>query len=145
MTDAVVEPPGAAPGENAGLAMALSEIFCGEPCASSAMVKVAVRGPGPIGLNTTRIVQFAAGATAAVQLLVKLKSEGFGPPTAAEEMWRGAFPELMMVNVCGAPVVPCVMVGKEGAVGERVTAGTAATPAPFRTRVCGLPGALSAT
>jgi len=59
--------------------MALSETLCGEPCASSVMVNVAVRWPGPIGMNATKIVQFAAGATAAVQLLVKLKSEGLGP------------------------------------------------------------------
>jgi len=145
VTDAVVAPPGATPAVNAGLAMALSETLCGEPCASSVMVKVAVRWPGPIGLNATKIVQFPAGAIAAVQLLVKLKSEGLGSAPATEEMWRGAFPELVMVNVCGVPVVSCVMVGKEGAVGERVRAGTAARPAPFRTRVCGLAGALSAT
>src|SRR3989442_15229167 len=109
------------------------------------MVKVAVRWPGPIGMNTTKIVQFPAGATAAVQLLVKLKSEGLGPAPATEEMWRGAFPELVMVNVCGAPVVPCVMVGKEGAVGERVTAGTAGGRGPVRTRGWGPAGGLSAT
>lgn len=35
--------------------------------------------------------------------------------------------------------------GNEGEAGERVTAGAAASPVPLRTRVCGLPGALSAT
>jgi hypothetical protein len=128
----------------AGLAVALSEIICGEPGASSVMVKFAVRWPGPMGVKTSEIVQLAAGTTGAVQLLVKLKSEGFGPPRATDETWRGAVPELMRVSVCTAPDVPCVIVGNEGAAGEKVTPGPAATPVPFRARVCGLPGASSA-
>jgi hypothetical protein len=127
----------------AGLAVALSEIVCGEPGASSVMVKFAVRWPRPIGLKKSEIVQLAAGATGDVQLFVKLKSEELGPPRATEETWRGAVPELMTVRVCTAPDVPCVIVGNEGAAGEKVTPGPVATPVPLRAKVCGLPGASS--
>jgi hypothetical protein len=48
-----MEPFGAGPGVNAGLAAALSEIVCGEPGASSVMVKLAVRWPVPIGLKAS--------------------------------------------------------------------------------------------
>ncbi len=140
----MVEAPGAAPAVNAGLAVALSEIVWGEPGASSAIVKFAVRWPAPIGLKTSETVQLAAGATGAVQLLVKLKSEGLGPLRETEETWRSVVPESMTVSVCTAPAVPCVIVGNEGAAGENVTPGpAAATPVPLRARVCGLPGASS--
>ena len=90
-------------------------------------------------------MQLADGATAAVQLLVKLKSEGLGPLRETEVTCSGAVPELMTVSVCAGLDVPSVVVGNEGADGEKVTAGAAAMPEPLRTRVCGLPGALSAT
>jgi hypothetical protein len=38
-----------------------------------------------MGLKTSKIVQLAAGATGAAQLLVKLKSEGFGPARVTAE------------------------------------------------------------
>src|SRR6266849_10998687 len=132
-----------APAVKAGSAVALSEIVCGEPGASSVISKFAVRWPGPIGLKKSEIVQLAAGATGAVQLLVKLKSEGLGPLRAAKETLRGAVPELITVIVCTAPDVPCVIVGNEGAAGEKATPGPVATPVPFRAKVCGLPGASS--
>src|SRR5882762_6625683 len=100
-----------APAVKAGLAVALSEIVCGEPGASSVINKFAVRWPGPIGLKESEIVQLAAGATGAVQLLVKLKSVRWRPPRAAEETLRGAVPELIRVSVCTVPDVPCVIVG----------------------------------
>lgn len=37
------------------------------------------------------------------------------------------------------------MEGNDTADGENVAAGAGATPVPLRTRVCGVPGALSAT
>lgn len=91
------------------------------------------------------MVQLGPGATGAVQLLVKLKSEALGPLRETEETCSGAVPGFMRVSVCGALEVPCVVEGNEGEAGERVTAGAAASPVPLRTRVCGLPGALSAT
>jgi len=74
------------------LAVALSEIVCGEPGASSVIVKFAVRWPGPIGLKKSEIVQLAAGATGDVQLFVKLKSEGLGPLREAEETGEARSP-----------------------------------------------------
>src|SRR5437879_11452804 len=50
-----------------------------------------------------------------------------------------------MVKVCAELLVPWVVMGKEKAAGDSVTAGVGATPAPFRARVWGLPGALSET
>src|SRR5712692_141646 len=141
--EAVNEPFGAAPAANAGLAVALSEIVWGEAGTSSAMVRLAVRWPAPSGLKTRETVQLAAGATGAVQLLVKLKSEGLRPPRTTDEMWRDVVPEFMTVSVCAAPEVPCVIVGNEGAAGEKVIPGPLATPVPFTAIVCGLPGASS--
>ena len=131
---------------NAGLAVALSEMVCGEPDASSAISKFAARIPGAIGLKATEIAQLAEGATGAVQLLlVMLKSEELGPLRETEETCSGAVPELMTMSVWAIPDVPWVIVGKDGAAGEKEIAGVGATPVPFSVEVCGLPGALSAT
>ena len=76
---AVVEPPGAGATVNAGLAVAVRAIVCGEFGASSVNVKFAVRWPEPMGLKTREIVQFAAAGTGFLQLLVSVKSAGFVP------------------------------------------------------------------
>ena len=125
--------------------VALRTSDCGDAGASSEINKFAVRWPGAVGLKTSEIVQLAAGATGVVQLLVKLNSEALGPPRETKETWSGAFPELITVSVWGALDVPCVVAGNDGPAGEKVTAGTAATPVPLRARDCGLPGVLSAT
>ncbi len=69
----------------AGLAVALSETVWGEAGASSEMVRLAIRWPGPRGLKTMEMAQLDPGATAVVQLLVKLKSEALGPVRETEE------------------------------------------------------------
>lgn len=51
---------------------------CGEPEASSAIIKLATRWPAAVGVKTREMTQFEPGASGAVQLLVKLKSEGLG-------------------------------------------------------------------
>ena len=134
---------GAAPGVKAGLAVALREIVWGEPGASSVMVRLAVRWPAARGLKTRETVQLAVGATGAVQLLARLKSEGLGPPRTTDEMWRDVVPEFKTVSVCAPPEVPWVIVGNEGTAGEKVTPGPVATPVPITAMVCGLPGASS--
>ena len=78
-------------------------------------------------------------------MLVKLKSKGLGPAIETEETWRSEVPVLITVSAWATPVVPSVIVGNEGTVGENVIAGAGVAPVPFRARVCGLPGALSAT
>lgn len=72
---------------------------CGEPEASSAIIKSAMRWPGAVGLKVIEMAQLALGGSGAVQLLVKPKSEGLAPARETEEIWRAAFPELMTVNV----------------------------------------------
>lgn len=122
----------------------LRTTVCGDPWASSAIVRSAVRWPGAVGSKTSEIVQLEPGASGAAQLLVKLKSEGLGPVRETEEMCSVVLPELMTVKVWGALEPPCVVLGKDSAGGEKVTAGEGAMPVPLRTRVCGVPGALSA-
>jgi len=139
------ELPGAAPAENAGFAVALSETACGEPGASSEIIKLAARWPEASGLKTRETVQLAADASEPAQLLVKLNSEAFDPLTPTEENCSGAFPELVRVRVCAALEDPCVVAGNDGVAGEKVRAGTTAIPVPLKTRVCGEPEASSAT
>ena len=145
----MVELPGAGPEENAAMAVPVRDTPCGEPGASSENSRLAVRWPGAMGLKTTERVQLAEGASAAVQLLVKVKSEGFGPESETDEMCSGAFPELVMVKVSEALEVPCVVAakggkGKESEGGLKLMPGTGVKPVPFKARVWGLPGALSA-
>lgn len=90
-------------------------------------------------------MQLEAGATGAVQLLMKVNSEAFAPLSETDDTWSGPVPELITVSVCVVPDVPWVIAGNDGSAGVRLTSGTAATPVPFSARVCGLPGALSAT
>lgn len=96
-------------------------------------------------MKTSEMAQLEPGTSGAVQLFVKLKSEGLGPPRETDEMCKVVLPELMTVNVCGALEAPWLVAGNDGADGEKVTAGAGAMPVPLRTRVCGEPGALSAT
>jgi hypothetical protein len=91
----VVEPPEAAATENAATAVPLRETPCGEPGASSVTVSVAALCPVASGLKARETVQFAAGASVAVQLLLRLNSEALDPPRETEEICNGAFPELM--------------------------------------------------
>lgn len=77
----------------------VSATVCGEPEASSAITKSAARWPGAVGLKAIGMVQFELGVSGVLQLLVKLKSEGFAPPRETEEMCSGELPELMTVNV----------------------------------------------
>ena len=140
-----MEPPETAPTVKAGLAVAVSETVCGEAGASSDIVKLAACWPAAVGLKTSEIVQLAAGATAAAQLLVNPNSEAFGPPRETEEMCSVALPELLTVSVCDALEVPCVVTGKDGEGGEKVTVGTTAMPLPLKARLCGEPEALSET
>lgn len=71
---------------------------CGDPCASSAIVRSAVRWPEALGLKTTERAQLAPGTSGDAQLLVKLKSEGLGPARETEEMCSAALPELVTVT-----------------------------------------------
>ena len=139
-TEAIVEPPGAGPEENAATAVPLRGTVCCKPWTSSENTKLAVRCPGAIGLKTTEIVQLDVGVSVAGQLLVKLKSEGFGPAREMPEMCKDVFPVLITVRVCGLLEVPSVVAarggeGNESVGGEKLIAGKGVRPVPLRTRV----------
>src|SRR5271170_5204344 len=75
-----------------------------------------------------------------------VKSPLFGPPTATEEMWSVAAPELVTVTVFGPVVVPCVIAPKETLVVDRETAGVvdgAEVAFPLTGIICGEFGASS--
>ena len=83
MTDAVVEPPGAAPAENAGLALPLTLMTCGESGASSVSLRVAERKPAARGVKVTATMQEALTAIALLQDgAEKAKSFPFAPLSA---------------------------------------------------------------
>ncbi len=50
-------------------------------------------------MKTREMVQLAAGASGAVQLLVGLNSEALEPLIETEATWSGALPELMRLSV----------------------------------------------
>lgn len=79
---------------------------CGESGALSERTRFAERWPEAEGLKTSEMVQLEPGATAVVQLLVKLKSKALGPVRETEETVREAFPELMTVSTCSGLEVP---------------------------------------
>ncbi len=125
--------------------MPLRARVCGLSGASSEIVIVAERTPGARGANVTVIVQVELTAMAVLQAgLETLKSLGFVPLRTTLVMCSGAAPEFFTEEFREV-LVPCVTVPKSRLPGRSVTAGAAATPVPFRTRLCGLPGALSET
>lgn len=58
----------------------------------------AARWPGAVGLKTIEMAQLEPGASGAVQLLVKLKSEALAPARETVEMCKVLLPELMTVK-----------------------------------------------
>ena len=66
----------------------------GEPGASSVTVNIAALWPAATGLKTRETEQLAAGASGAMQFLLRLNSEALDPPRETEEICKAAFPEL---------------------------------------------------
>ena len=76
----------------------------------------------------------------AVQPFVRLKSLGFAPPRATEEMCNGAPPELDTVTFCCALIAPCVTAPNTRFVEERETTGFVggtAVAVPLTWMACG--------
>ena len=73
-------------------------IVWGLPVALSLKVSVAARAPLAVGVNVTLMVQLAAGATRAPQLLVWAKSPLFAPVTAMPVRLSGALPVSVRVT-----------------------------------------------
>jgi len=118
---------------------------CGLSVASSEIVMVAERTPEARGANVTVIVQVELTAMVVLHVgLEELKSLAFVPPRTTLVMCSGAAPEFFTEELRDV-LVSCVTVPKSRLPGRSVTAGAAATPVPFRARVCRLPGALSET
>jgi hypothetical protein len=124
----------------------LSEAVCGDPAALSATLTVAVKAEPESGVKVTETVQFVPAASVVPQLVVSAKSAGLAPARVMPEMVSAALPVLERVSVCGAVVLPTLVVAKvsvEG-VSEAIGAGTA-VPVPVRVTTRGEPAALLAT
>jgi len=111
-----------------GLSTPLSVIFT-----APTMIPVAV------GAKLTEIVQLVPTPSDAGQLLVTEKS----PVASMLLIWRGAFPELFKVKLCGELVVFTRWLPKARLEVEGPATGLA-TPVPLKLTVCGLESALSA-
>lgn len=101
------------------------------PLSLSVMVSVPVRVPVAAGVKVTLIVQLAAAATLAPQLLVWAKS----PLVATEETVRGPVPMLVSVTGWGALGVPTPWPLKVRLVTDRLTL-VAEVPVPFSEMIC---------
>jgi hypothetical protein len=85
----------------------VSEAVCGLLPAVSEMVKVAVRAPVVVGLNSTVTVQLADAARLALQVLAEmLKSPAFVPVMDTLFIVMEDAPPFFKVVDCGALVVP---------------------------------------
>ncbi len=115
------------------------------PPASSVTVSVAARAPAAEGVKVTGMVQVPAAGMLPVQVLPgSLKSAAFVPEMATEAMFSAAVPVLVSVMVCGALVVPTLVLAKVREVGERDAPETAAGVAvPVSVMTDGLSAALS--
>lgn len=133
----------------AAAAVPLTVTDCGEFEALSASMRLVVRTPAASGEKTMLIAQEAFAASDPVQVFELMEKSALfallsdGP----EENVSVAFPELVMVMVCGALVTPCVVVpGKFNVPGTSVTSGAGgggATAVPVNETLCGLPAELS--
>lgn len=120
----------------------VSAILLGLPPALSVMVKLPLRAPATVGLNVTKIVQFAAAGTdpPLVQVPPDLAKS---PLITIVDKASAALPVLLTVTVCAALVVLICTLPKLKLAGSGPTTGDkAATPLPARAMACGLPVAL---
>ena len=111
----------------------------GLPEASSVTLTVPERVPPAVGVKVMLMLQFAAAARLAPQVLVWAKS----PLAAMLEILSVTFPEFVSFTDCAALVVPGARLANVRLVGARVTAGPVARPEPDKLTECGLPDALS--
>lgn len=105
--------------------------------ALSVSVRAPLRGPTPVGVKVTLMMQLALGATEPPQVLVWAKS----PLALIARGARATLPEFVNVMVCEALWVDRACPEKVRLVAERLT--TAASPVPLRVTVWGLLVALS--
>jgi len=75
-----------------GVPVPLSVVVCGEPAALSATEMEAVKLAADAGVKVTEIVQLAAAASIAPQVVVSAKSAGFAPFRVMPVMVSAALP-----------------------------------------------------
>jgi hypothetical protein len=152
MGSAVAETPTVVLGNASGLGAStacgavpvpVSETAWGDPAALSAMEREAVRLPAEAGVKATVMVQVAAAASDAPQLLVCAKLPAFVPLMEMPEMVKAAVPGLDSVTGRLAAELPTAVLEKASGLGLSVACGV--VPVPVRDADCGEPVALSAT
>jgi len=84
----------------------LRATVCGESVALFTMLTAAAAEPDAVGVNVTLMVQLAATARLAAQLLIALNSAALVPVSALLPRVSSAAPELVSVIVCATLVVP---------------------------------------
>jgi hypothetical protein len=100
-------------------------MLCGLPVALSVTTKLPVRVPVADGVNVTFVVQLAAGARVAPQVVVPFaKLVELVPPIAMLVMFSVLPPVLVRVTVCAALVVPIVVLPKTSGADSDAAAGT---------------------
>ena len=105
---------------------------------------MAVRVPGPLGINVTLIVQEPPAASVLPQVLADTeKSEALVPVITTLVMFKVALPVLLSMTLRGGLDVDMDWVPEVRLFVERLATGALPTPVPVRVINCGLPAALS--
>jgi hypothetical protein len=115
-----------------------SATVCGLLVAESVKLRVAVRVPSAVGLNTTVAEQFAVAARLAPQVVEMAKSEAFAPLMAMLPMLTAVVRPLPNITDCEALLDPTTVPAKVRLAGLAATM-AGALPRPVRAIVCGLP------
>lgn len=113
--------------------MPVSASVCGLPAALSAMLRLAVRLPEPVGMKVTLIVQELPAEMLEVQVFDWEKSVVFVPVIVMPVTLRASLPVFLSVTVCGALAVFRIWLAKVRLVGLSTT--VAPAPVPVRLTV----------
>src|ERR1017187_66017 len=106
------------------------------------MVSTAVRIPVAVGAKVTPMVQVPPTDTVPQLELIK-KSPAFRPAEITLLITSGAVPQLVMVTLCGVPVVPTNTVPKLTGLPLAQTTGASGVASPCRNKDVGLLAASS--
>ena len=113
-------------------------IVCGLPVALSAIVSVADRDPGALGVNVMLMVQLELGVTGllVVQVVPLATTNSVLPVEGADVNVRLPVPLFITVTLCALLVVPtgCEVAKFSVVVGVRTTVGD--VPVPLSATVC---------
>jgi hypothetical protein len=116
-----------------------SATVCGLLVAESVKLRVALRVPSALGLNTSVAEQLAEAASVAPQVVAEMaKSEAFAPVMAILPMLTAVLRPLPNVTDCEGLLDPTRVPAKVRLAGLAATT-AGALPKPVRAIVCGLP------